>query len=718
MKKIIVTLVAVISCMVTRADEGMWIPMLIGKNYETMREMGLKLSKEDLYSINQSSLKDAIVQFGGGCTGEIISTNGLLLTNHHCGYGSIAGLSTVENNYLDDGFWARSFKEELPVPGLSVIFLERVEDITAEVEKATRGTKGKEYREKFNAISKKIEKTASQNGKYVVQVKEYFNGNQVLMLVYKKYTDVRLVGTPPRSLGKFGGDTDNWIWPRHTADFSLFRVYAGPDNEPAEYSPSNQAYRPKQFLPISIKGIEEGDFAMIYGYPGRTNRYEISQGVDIAIKETNPAIVELREKRLEIMDKYMNQDKAVYLQYTSLKQRISNYWKYYIGQTEQLKRLDVVNRKKREEKAFQHWASTKAPKYTTVLTEYRDAYDLYKPYAKHSTYYSEGFYAPVLNRLAASFEPLKKSLSKGITDKDSIEKHVKNIRNARKNLMKDFHANMDQDIFAAVTEMFYQNIDASQHPTVYRDVILAKYQNKSSENIFTQYARDVYSRTFLTDSAKLEAVLKNPTLEQLQSDPAIVHALSFVENYTQNYKPIIDSFRTLKDELSKRYVKGLMEMKKHKLMYPDANSTMRITYGQILGYEPRDGVYYNYYTTIDGLMEKYKPGDDEFDLPKEIIQLYNKQDFGRYANKDGNLTTCFITNNDITGGNSGSPVLNAKGELIGLAFDGNWEAMSGDISFDKTYKRTIAVDARFILFIIDKMGKAHNLIREMDIREK
>lgn len=717
MKKILVSFLAGLLFTAARADEGMWIPMLIGKNYETMRSMGLKLSEKDLYSINQSSLKDAIVQFGGGCTAEMISANGLLLTNHHCGYGSIASLSSVEHNYLDNGFWARKLSEELPVPGLSVIFLERVEDVTDVVKKATGQTSGEAYDKKYREISRKIQDKVSENGKYVVQVREFFNGNQVLMLVYKKYTDVRLAGTPPRSLGKYGGDTDNWIWPRHTADFAMFRVYAGDNNEPAEYHKNNRPYQPRKHLPISIKGVQEGDFAMIFGYPGRTNRYEVSDGVSLAIRETNPSIVALREKRLEIMDHYMSKDKAVYLKMTTSKQRISNYWKYFIGQTEQLKRLNVVGKKQREEKAFIRWAAKDAPAYKDLLNEYKEAYRFYTPYAKHSIYYSEGFRAPALTRMAAAFEPLVKALENGTKDKDSLDRLITDVRKARKALLKEYEADMDRDIFAAVTEMFYDSIDAQQHPDIYNDAIFKNHSHPDQQRVFSSYAAAVYSQTALKDSSSFEALLKQPSPEALRKDPAIAYALSFLNNYTEHYRPLIDSFRNVKADLDKKYMRGLMQMHKNRLFYPDANSTMRITYGQVLGYEPKDGVYYDYYTTIDGVMEKYKPGDEEFDLPKAFIRLYNKQDFGRYADADGNLRTCFITNNDITGGNSGSPVLNARGELTGLAFDGNWEAMSGDIAFDKTYKRTIAVDVRFILFITEKLGKAHNLIAEMDIRK-
>ena len=717
MKKLLLSVVAAALMLTARADEGMWIPMLIGKNYDEMVRMGLKLSKEDLYSINQSSLKDAIVQFGGGCTAEIISSQGLLLTNHHCGYGSIAGLSTVEKNYLDNGFWAKNMNEELPAPGLSVIFLQRMEDVTNEVKAAVGNSKGEEYAKKFEEIRKKIEKRASDSDKYVTSVKEYFNGNQFFLLVYKKYTDVRLVGTPPRSLGKFGGDTDNWMWPRHTADFSMFRVYAGPDNEPAAYSPANKPLKPKKYLPVSIKGVKEGDFAMIFGYPGRTNRYEVASGIDLALSDVNPSIVNIRDKRLAIMRKHMDANKSVYLKYTSQYSSIANYWKYYIGQTEQLKRLNVVDKKAKREKEFTTWARNNNKPYANLLTEYNTAYNDYTPYAKHAVYYSEAFRAPALTRLAAGFNSLVKALEKGNTGKDTVEKYAKMLKAGRRSLMKDYDVNLDRDLFAAMTQMYYNDVAKNQLPGIYEDVIFKKY-GRNTEKGYADYAAYVYKNTFLLDSNKFNAFLDAPTLTQAKNDPAIQYALSFVRNYEDNYMPKVEAFSNTKKELSKQYIKGQMEWRDDRLFYPDANSTMRISYGKFLSYSPQDAVFYDYYTTIDGMMAKYKPGDHEFDLPKELITLYKNKDYGRYADKKGTIRTNFITNNDITGGNSGSPIINGKGELVGLAFDGNWEAMSGDIAFDRKYKRTINVDTRYILFLIEKLGKATNLIAEMDVREK
>lgn len=715
MKKLLLSLIVCVGMFSSRADEGMWIPMLIGKNYDDMVRMGLKLSAEDLYSINNSSLKDAVVQFNGGCTGEMISGSGLLITNHHCGYGAIASLSSVEKNYLDNGFWAYSKDQELPAKDVFVTYLERIEDVTAEIMKATGKAKGDKWNKKFDEIKKKIEDRAGENKKYVANVKEYFNGNQYLLLVYKKYTDVRLVGTPPKSMGKYGGDTDNWMWPRHTCDFSMFRVYANKDNQPAEYAADNVPYHPKKSLAISTGGVKENDYAMILGYPGRTNRYEIAAGLETALSEVNPSIVNIRDKRLAIMEKHMKQDKNVYLKLTSSKQSIANYWKYYIGQTEQLKRLRVVDEKTQKEKAFTEWAIKNAPEYKTLIAEYSAAQNNYRQYAKVSTYYSECFRAANLPRMAIYLESLKKELEKKSPNQDTIKKHVNALKTGRKSLLKTFDQSTDKELFTEMNKMFYRDIAPAQQPDIFQKVIFAKF-GSNTDKAFADYTEYVYNNNFFIDSNKFNAFVKEPTLDKIKNDAAAEYALSFLDNYDQKFDAKIKEFNKTKKDLSKKYIKGLMLMNEGKLFYPDANSTMRISYGKVLSYSPQDAVIYDYFTTMDGYMAKYKPNDDEFDAPKELLDLYAKKDYGRYADADGSLHTCFITNNDITGGNSGSPIINGKGEWIGIAFDGNWEAMSGDIAFDKNYKRTICTDARFILFVIDKMGKAHNLIEEMDLR--
>lgn len=717
MKKLLLSFLALALFQSARADEGMWLPMLIGKNYNEMARMGLKLSAQDLYDINHASMKDAIVQFNGGCTGEMISGTGLLLTNHHCGYDAIATLSTVEKNYLENGFWAYNQQQELPAQGVSVLFLQNMQDVTDEVNKAVGKTTGEKYTKKYDAIKKKIEERGAEGGKYVANLREYFNGNQYILLVYKKYNDVRLVGTPPKSLGKFGGDTDNWMWPRHTSDFSMFRVYANKDNEPADYSASNVPYRPKKFLPVSVKGVKDNDYAMIFGYPGRTNRYEVSNGVELSITEVNPSIVTIRDLRLAVMRRHMQQDPAVNLKLTSLYARIANYWKYYIGQTEQLKRLKVVDQKKAQEQLFTEWAKKNAKDYSTLMNSFSTIYSNYAPYAKSVVYYSECFRASSLARIASALEPLNKELNKEKPSQDSIKFWVNNLKNAKKGAMKDFDPATEQDMLGEMTKLYYRNVAKSQLPDIYQNVIFKDFGSDNNDKTYTDYAAYVFQNTFLLDDAKFNAFCEAPTVEVIRKDPAARYALSFVHNFSTSFEPKVMAFSDKKKELAKAYVRGLMQMNEGKLFYPDANSTMRITYGAVKSYNPQDAVYYNYFTTLDGLMAKYKPNDEEFDVPKDLIELYNKKDYGRYADADGSLHTCFITTDDITGGNSGSPVINGDGELIGCAFDGNWEAMSGDIAFDKKYKRTIVCDIRFILFLIDKMGHAQNLIEEMDIHD-
>jgi len=699
-----------------RADEGMWVPMLIGKNYDEMQRLGLKLTAEDLYSANHSSLKDAIVHFGGGCTGEIISPNGLLITNHHCGYGSIAELSTVENNYLENGFWAKTLDEEIPAPGLSVKFLVRMEDVTAQMLKAGENAASEEKKKKaMDKVKEELEKKANEGSRYASAVTAYFNGNQYILLVYQVFSDVRMVGTPPKSLGKYGGDTDNWMWPRHTADFSMFRVYADKNNNPAPYAKTNIPYKPKQYLPVSTQGVKENDFAMVMGYPGRTNRYETSYGVDMAINEMNPSIVKIRDMRLGIMRNYMRKDPAVNLKLASNYARIANYWKYFIGQTEQLKRLRVIDEKQRQEQDFTAWSKTTNRDYEDLMNQYARMYSDYRPYAKHNVYYAECFMGSALAKLAAKTNKLNQLLSDKKTKAEEVGKEVAELRKARKEAMKEFVPAVEQEMLARTAELFYKDVPHGQLPDFYQRFIFKQFGNSDWSKTFNDFANYAFLNTFLLDDVKFENFCSGPSLEKLNADPAVQYALSFVNNYEQNYKSRQEQFGKTKDNLSQQYIKGLMQKNQGKLFYPDANSTMRITYGTVGGYHPQDAVTYDYYTTLDGLLDKYKPGDYEFDLPQNFLDLCKTKDFGRYANAKGELVTCFITNNDITGGNSGSPVINGNGELLGLAFDGNWEAMSGDIAFDKKYKRTIVVDIRFVLWLIDKYGGASNLINEMKL---
>lgn len=715
MKKILLSLLALTISLTGFSDEGMWLPMLIGKNIDSMQAEGCQLSAEDIYNVNQASLKDAVVIFGGGCTGEMISDNGLLITNHHCGYGSIASVSSVEHNYLEKGFWAKKQSAEIPIKGLTVKFLVRMQDVTADIAKAGDRRNEKKSQRAIDKAIEKMETDASEGGKYLTMVKPFFAGNQYILLVYQVFNDVRLVGTPPKSLGKFGGNTDNWMWPRHTCDFSVFRVYADSSNRPAAYSATNVPYHPKKHLTISLKGEKPKDFSMIMGFPGRTNRYETSYGVDMALAITNPSVVTIRDLRLAIMRRYMSQDEAVNLKLATEYAQIANYWKYYIGQSEQLKRLHVVSEKQKQEQAFTKWAKTNQPGFSGLMNDFAKCYAEYRPYDKQNIYYREAFGASKLARMAASANSLYKTLSEKHPKQSDIDEGIKKLKESREQYMEDFVPTVDREIFARMAELYYQEVPKAQQPTVYQDVIFRQFKNDSLRVCFENYTNYTFSHTFLLDNEKFAAFCTNPTLEALQNDPAVNYAMSFVNNYRDNFADKTAAFQEQKDKLAKQYQAGSMKMQPGKLFYPDANSTMRVTYGQVGGYSPQDGVYYDYYTTMDGLLAKYVPGDSEFDLPADFLTLAQKGDFGPYANNKGGLTTCFITNNDITGGNSGSPVMNAKGELTGLAFDGNWEAMSGDIAFDKQYKRTIVVDIRFVLWVMDYYGGAKNLISEMTI---
>jgi len=726
MKKLILALALLFNACLTYADEGMWIPMLIGKNYDEMARLGLKLTADDLYSINHSSLKDAIVQFGGGCTAEVISGNGLLITNHHCGYDAIAALSTVDHNLLDNGFWARSMNEELPAKGVTALFLQSMWDVTDRMKAATANLTGAQYNKAYDSLKKVIEDSASQKGKYVANVKDFFNGNQTFLLIYLKYTDLRLVATPPKSLGKFGGDTDNWMWPRHTSDFSIFRIYADSSNMPKPHAPSNVPYHPAKYLPISIKGENEHDYAMIFGYPGRTNRYEVSYGVELAINDVNPTIVSIRDKRRKIMHKHMDMDKSTYLKLTSSYAGIANYWKYFIGQTEQLKRLNVVDQKRNSEKLFTDWTKTNKPTDVNLMGKFEALYKDYKPFAKSQYYYLEGFRAPALTKMALAAKPLEdwleKRESRGIAGRmseneiDTVVKFAEAAKGAWRSAYKDFDLETDKELMAEMTKMYFENVPKDELPSIFNKIV-GKKRKDTGIDAYNKFVDGLYKNTILTDSVAFNNLFEIPSLEKLRSDAMMQYAMSFATNYEKRHKPKMDSFIVHKTELSKKYLQDLEDWKKDKAFYPDANSTMRISYGEVLGYDPVDGVHYKYFTTLDGLEAKYKEGDEEFDAPKELLRLNDARAFGRYADKDGTLHTCFITTNDITGGNSGSPVMNANGELIGTAFDGNWEAMSGDIAFDKNYKRTIVVDIRFVLFLIDRFGRADNLIKEMDIRQ-
>lgn len=720
MKKFFLSFVLVVGLFLRSiADEGMWLPLLLGQQvYNDMVKRGLKLTKEQLYSINKASIKDAIVIFGGGCTGEIVSSQGLIFTNHHCGYDVIASSSTLEHNYLRDGFYAKNFGEEIPGGQLSVQFLLRIEDVTATVLDSLKGLKGAERAQAqtrvINALNAKYSDAAND---IEARISPLFKGNQFLVFVYQRYRDVRLVGAPPESVGKFGGDTDNWEWPRHTGDFSVFRVYMSKEGKPASYSADNVPLKPKWFLPVSIKGFRDGDYAMIYGYPGGTNRYETSYGIKQKIDIDNPTLVNLRDIRLKFMFEEMKKDAAVKLQLASDYAGIANYWKFFDGESKQLIKYDVYGQKKKAEEAFIQWAKGK-PEYESLMKDWEKAYADWRPYSKNRVFLIEGIMGSPLLAFASSLQQVEAALvTPGKTPADA-KKAIEAASEQRAEFLKGENIPSDRNILAAVTMMYYQQVEKDQHPSGFYYNLKDKYGSLDDEATFKKYAADVIANTIILDDAKWKAFTENPNANALQSDPAYAQANAFVTNYTSKYLIKYRAFTTANAELGRLYLKGIMEMDpvKAKKMYPDATFTMRVSFGNVKSYRPRDAVFYDYVTTSKGLLEKYKAGDYEFDLPTRQIELLKKKDFGQYADpvrKD--LVIGFITTNDITGGNSGSPVLDASGNLIGLAFDGNYEALSHKIAFDKDLNRTICVDVRYVLWCIDKLGGASHLIKELKL---
>ncbi len=696
----------------------MWLPMLLGKQvYADMVKNGLKLSKEKLYSINQPSIKDAIVIFGGGCTGEIVSNQGLIFTNHHCGYGTIAGASTVDHNYLKDGFYAHTKDQEIK-SDLTVTFLERIEDVTEEVETQLKGLSYTDRAAKLSDIYSSItDKVVDQEKGISGKIYSMFKGNQYFMYVYKIYRDIRLVGAPPEKVGKFGGDTDNWEWPRHTGDYSIFRVYAGKNGEPADYDADNVPLKPKWYLPVSLKGISDGDYAMIYGYPGGTNRYETSYGISLKNEIDNPSLVNLRDVRLKAMHAEMMKDPAVKLKLASDYASIANYWKFYEGETKQLNKYKVYDAKKKNEDNFAKWASGKSD-YEELLEDYNKNYEAWKPYAKQRVYLIEG----ILGSPLAAFASSLMSVERALVDKDKsqadLRKALEAANASRQKFLAEEDLPSDKKILAATAMMFYNDIDKNQHPVGFYESLKQQYGSLEDESTYKKWANNVFENTMIPDSTKWNAFMEKPDAITLQSDPAFAYASGFVKNYTLKYSKLYSDFNTKNNELGRLYMKGIMEMNPEttKKMYPDANFSMRVSYGNVKSYNPRDAVHYDYVTTSKGILEKYIPGDYEFDLPEKEIELLKKRDFGQYIDKKENdLVINFITTNDITGGNSGSPVLDGNGNLIGLAFDGNYEALSHKIQFDEDLNRTICVDVRYVLWCIDKLGGAKNLIDELKL---
>jgi len=698
-------------------DEGMWLPLLLERlNYVDMQKMGLHLTAEELYSINHSSLKDAIVGLSGGgasggffCTAEVVSGQGLIFTNHHCGYGAVQNHSTPEHDYLTDGFWAKSLQEELPNENFCASFLIRIEDVTDSIIPFLSDTlKESDRASKVREISKRISKRAEEGGQYEASVKAFYGGNEYYLFVFNTYRDVRLVGAPPSSIGKFGGDTDNWMWPRHTGDFTIFRIYADSAGNPAAYSDKNVPLKPAYHLPVSLKGIKKNDFAMIWGYPGNTSRYLTSYGMDYNMSVLYPTIIKLFGKQLDVMKERMDVDKAAKIAYASNYAGIANTWKNFIGQSKMLKRNKVDEKKKAIEEAFITWYSAdleKSRKYGNVLDNLKKGYGAMKEVAIPFFYANIGGAGLDIVQLANEFSPVQSALEK--KNKAALKEAVESLKPAIAEHYKEYDQLIEKKTTSEMLRMYANDVPKADLPSVFA-VIEKEYQND-----FEAYTDALYATSVFGSAEAATRFLNKPDAKVFKKDMGWQLAQSMNEAIG-NYSGAFQQARSGIGAGNRLFIAGLREMNPDKVYYPDANSTMRMTYGSVLDYFPADAVHYDYITTLKGVMEKEDPDNDEFIVEKKLKDLYQLKDYGQYG-ENGELIVCFLTTNDITGGNSGSPVINGDGQLIGIAFDGNWEAMSGDIMFEPALQRTINVDIRYVLFIIDKFAGATNLINELTL---
>ncbi len=698
-----------------KADEGMWLLSLIGKNYSDMQRAGFKLTPEDIYSVNKSCLKDAIVGLGNAgqpfwhfCTGEIISSQGLMSTNHHCGYGKLQEHSTVEHDYLRDGFWAYTLDQELPNPGLTASILVRMEDVTKRVKETLSDDMSESDRAAaIKKVSEEIEKEAVEGTPYSAKVRPMFNGNQFFLFVHIIYRDVRLVGAPPSSMGKFGGDTDNWSWPRHTCDFSLFRIYTAPDGSPADYSKDNIPLSPKHHLPVNAGEINDGEFAMVMGFPGTTDHFLTSYGLDETMDITNKLRYEIRTVKINILREEMAASQATRIKYASKYASCSNYWKYSNEQNKALKALNTMGVKKQVEEEYSEWARFQAPKYGRALDLIREGYADRRNVEEANQYILEGlltgseaplFAARLANTFTSELEKDKKA------DLSRFEGYIDNF-------FKDYDQAVDQRLTAALFGYVYSHMNPEQCPQFLIDA------NKKYKGNWEKYAANLYEKSIFANPEALAKFMQKPDAKKVAKDGLAAAGNEALKAYITLNQSLPQASQENLQRGIRDFTDGILQIndKKGKLMSPDANSTIRLTYGNVMSYEPRDGVSYHYYTTMAGVIQKEDPDNAEFNVPKRLKELYAKKQFGPYANRKGEMPTCFITNNDITGGNSGSPVINARGQLIGLAFDGNSEAMSGDIDFEENLQRCICLDSRYMLWVIDVYAGAKNLIAEMDI---
>lgn len=714
MKKKILLLLLVLLTKQAWADEGMWLPYLLGQQvYNDMVRNGLKLSKEQIYSINKASLKDAVVLFGTGCTGEIISLQGLVLTNQHCGYNNIANASNTAHDYLKNGFYAHNRQQEIPTGDLSVQFLVSVIDITPRVTAALTGLSRPQQFERQHRLYSEITDSIAHTTGYEASVVPIFNDSQFLLFTYQRYKDIRLVATPPEDISNFGGEAENWQWPRQSGDFAMFRIYADKNGNPAPYSPDNVPLKPRYSLPISVKGVNENDYTMILGYPGTTNRYEVSYAVKLKANVENPAIVLLRGMRSKYIYNRIILDSTTRRKLAPEYIALSNSGKFFEGETAQLKHFDVVGHKQKQEAAFEKWA--KGTPYENVLKDYAIVYQQWEPYAQHRIYLFEAIAAAPVMAFAAELQPLMDMLAKPQVPPAQMAQALSMADQAHQAFLNREDSLTDLQILATSCQLFYKNIPKDQHPAGLYEHI-EKYGSLNDENTYRQWAHDLMTHTMLLNNQQWKDFLAHPAGETLHADPAFAYFTLFRDNYISKFLAFDQQFSERNAELRKLYLKGLMQMQPNRNWYPDANNSMRLTYGKVKSYQTTDSVKLDSYATMRNVMDKYKPGDIAYNLPPQYIDLYKKKAFGPYADpvrKD--IVTSFITTNDITGGNSGSPVLNAKGQLIGLAFDTNYEGLDHKLQFEQGVNRTICVDIRYILWCVDKLGGASNIINEIQL---
>ena len=700
-----------------RADEGMWIPLLIEKyNIRIMQEKGFKLTAEDIYSVNRACMKDAVLIFGGGCTGELISSGGLVITNHHCGYGQIQEHSSLENDYLTNGFWAMSKSEELPNPGLTVTILKRMEDVSSEVMEGVKDGMNPSEREKIIAANiSTIQKKAAEGTEYRAAVRPFYMGNQYFLFVNEIFRDVRLVGAPPSAIGKFGGETDNWIWPRHTGDFSLFRVYADKNNKPADYSKDNVPYNPAYYFPISLKGVREGDFTMVFGYPGSTMQYVPSNHIDMVKNHLNPRMIEIRTKKIDIMEAAMNTDPLIRIQYSAKKSGIANAWKKWIGELQGLERMNTIGKKQEYEANLTKWVeadSSRKMKYGGILPSYNELYPALREYTFVNNYTNEVMNGIEVLTPARYLRSLVDLYAEN-GDDEAVEKLKENLFAASKDFFKDYYVGIDKQLFVTLMTMYGENMDKKWQAPEYLKI------RNSCGGDFGKIVNKLYDRTIFSDEDRFNDFVRNfskSSSTKIEKDPFYMLARNTSELIAESIRPELLRLNSEVLKLNKEYMLLQMEYDSDRLFYPDANSTLRVSYGTVKGYFSKDAVYHTHYTTLKGIMEKDNPEIYDYDVPDKLRELYEKRDYGRYT-QEGEVPVCFIANNHTTGGNSGSPVLNAYGHLIGINFDRAWEGVASDMAFNPEQSRNISLDIRYALFIIDKFAGAGYLLKEMTIIE-